>query len=568
MTKGTRNVLWIMCDQMRHDYLGCAGHPHIKTPALDSLARDGVRFDSAFAQSTICGASRMSAYTGRYVRNHGASGNEVPLRVGETTLGDHLASIGADAVLVGKTHVRADEPGLARLGVAGASDIGIRLREAGFLPFERHDGLHPDGDYDPDPTYNDYLRAKGFDADNPWEAYANGAIDENGAFVSGWFMENAHRPARVPKEHSETAWITDRAIDFIAERASGDRPWCLHLSYIKPHWPYLAPDPYHAMYDASQVAAANRSEDERANPHPLYAAFMQERYSTAFSRDEVRDRVVPAYMGLISEVDDNLGRLFAFLRERELWDDTLIVFTSDHGDYLGDHWLGEKYLFHDPSVRIPMIVRDPRPAAAATRGSVSSDLVEMIDLLPTFLDFIAGHPVSQERLHQLDGRSLLPLLEGRQPDGWRSHVFSEYDYAYDGARLRVGTPVDDSSATMLFDGRWKYIHVPDHPPMLFDLQNDPLERRDLGRDGGYEDILAGMHKQMFDWCRKQSNRTTVAREAIATAAEASAAYDAVIEANILIGYWHRGDLAEEQAKRADFVARHPSRTHGAQGQTT
>src|SRR5690606_28369562 len=119
--------------------------------------------------------------------------------------------------------------------------------------------------------------------------------------LSGWYLKHAREPARIPEEHSETAYTTRRAMDFIDD--AGEQPWCLHLSYIKPHWPYIAPAPYHAMYGPQHVLPAVRSERERAEAHPVYRAFMQEPVSRAFSRDEVRATVIPAYMGLVKQID-------------------------------------------------------------------------------------------------------------------------------------------------------------------------------------------------------------------------------------------------------------------------
>lgn len=396
------------------------------------------------------------------------------------------------------------------------------------------------------------------DAGNPWEAYANSAEAADGSVVSGWLMENAHLPARVPAEHSETAWITTRAMECMARRAGDNAPWCMHLSYIKPHWPYLAPAPYHSMYDASHVVPASRNDAECLDPNPLYAAFLQERYSLAFSRDEVRNRVIPAYMGLIREVDDHLGRLFAFMDKNDLIDNTMVIFTADHGDYLGDHWLGEKYLFHDPSVRIPMLVRDPRELADVTRGSVRNDLVEMIDLVPTIMDFIAGRDVSGIESHLLQGHSLVPLLTSREPLPWRDAVFSEYDYAYDAARNRLGTPIDDSCATMVFDGRWKFIHVPHHPPLLYDVIEDPSEYHDLGRDPAYAHVVAKMRERLFDWCRKLPSRTTVRTSQINEINKTALSYDYAIDQNIFIGYWNSADIAAEKRKRQTFQAQQDS----------
>jgi arylsulfatase A-like enzyme len=418
-----RNILFIMCDQLRADYLGCAGHPTMRTPHIDALARRGVMFSRAYCQAPVCGPSRMSFYTGRYLFSHGASYNGVPLRIDEWTLGDYLRPLGLRVGLIGKTHFSPDQESLARMGIDPDSGLGVLARECGFEPWERDDGLHPDTSADPNLAYNRYLRGQGYEGDNPWHTVANSAEGANGEILSGWNMRHARLPARVDKAHSETAYMTDRAMQTID--ALGEAPWCMHLSYIKPHWPYIAPAPYHALYGESDVPPANRDSRERDHPHPVVAAFMKHEENVNFARDEVRRTVIPAYMGLISEIDDHIGRLMAFLAERGRLDDTLIVFTSDHGDYLGDHWLGEKELFHEESVRIPMIVVDPDPAADETRNTTNTRLVEAIDLIPTLVEAAGGAITS----HRLEGRSLLPLIRGRA-ESWRDAVFAEADYAW------------------------------------------------------------------------------------------------------------------------------------------
>jgi arylsulfatase A-like enzyme len=224
-----------MADQLRADYLSCYGHPRLHTPHIDALAARGVRFSRAYVQAPVCGPSRMSFYTGRYVSSHGSTYNGVPLRIGEVTIGDHLRPLGMRAVLVGKTHMAADRVGMARLGIDPYSIEGVYARECGFEPYERDDGLWPDQSVPYDLPYNRYLRDLGYDADNPWHDYANAAEGKDGELLSGWLMRNATKPARVKEEHSETAYMTNRAMQFIDE--AGAEPWCLHLSYIKPHWP-------------------------------------------------------------------------------------------------------------------------------------------------------------------------------------------------------------------------------------------------------------------------------------------------------------------------------------------
>ena len=542
MSRHVKNILFIMCDQLRFDYLSCAGHPTLQTPNIDALAARGVRFTRTYVQSPVCGASRMSFYTGRYVSSHGAAWNGFPLKVGEMTIGDYLRPLGLDTVLVGKTHMEPDSEGMERLGIDPQSIIGVRVSECGFDPYERDDGLHgvgPDGRFEPDnPRYNAWLNDKGYAGDNPWHDYANAADGEGNALASGWAMRHARKPARVAEEDSETPYMTRRAMDYMTE--AGDRPWCLHLSYIKPHWPYIAPAPYNDMYGPDDVIPAVKSEAERVDPHPVYREFMNHLVARNFSRDEVRREVIPVYMGLIKQIDDQLGVLFAFMRERGLLDNTLIVFTSDHGDYLGDHWLGEKDLFHAPSVNIPLIVVDPSPAADAARGSVCDAAVESIDLLPTFLDSLGGDP--REQSHRLEGRSLLPWLRGETPAAWREIAFSEYDYSMFPAAVRLGVAPRDARLFMAADKRWKYVHAIGFRPMLFDLQSDPNEYCDLGADPDYAAERERFAAALADWGLRMSQRTTSSEPKILNGRGKSQ------RKGILIGVWDEDDIPAEMWK--------------------
>ena len=494
-----KNILFIMCDQLRADYLSCNGHPYLHTKNIDALAADGVNFSRAFCQAPLCGPSRASFYTGRYMSSHGVMANEDPLKPGERTLGDYLAAAGLKSALVGKSDARFD---VARLATAEPDAAFLRRAECGgFEPFERLEGLYPGANAAPDLGYNAFLREHGYAADNPWEEYANSAINEHGERVSGWAMRNACYPSRVAAAHSETAFLTDRAIEFIAQ--AGREAWCLHLSYLKPHWPYLAPAPYHDLFGKEQVLAAVRDPSERRDPHPVYGAFMAQEYSKNFSRDEVRERVIPIYMGLIQQVDDNLGRLFDYLRRHDLFADTLIVFTSDHGDYLGDHYLGEKDIFHEPSVRIPLIVRDPDAAADATRGSVCDDLVGAVDVLPTFIDAVGGAPPPA-----IEGQSLLPMLRA-QPSVAREFMVSEIDFGDRGARGLLGVHPYDCRVWMLRSTRWKYIFHAKFRHQLYDLKNDPDEFIDLGDDPQHQSTCAELRDRLFTWLRERRTRTEV-----------------------------------------------------------
>ena len=537
------NVLWIMADQLRWDYLSCYGAKHISTPNLDWLASQGMRFNRAYVQAPICGPSRMSFYTGRYPRSHGSTWNGFPLRVGEPTLGDHLRELGVKCSLVGKTHMTPDTEGMKRLGIEPESTIGALVSECGFDVFVRDDGTNPTiypnrhGE-----DYDQYLREHGMDGDNPWEEWANTALDAEGNLVSGWMLENAPYAARVPKEHSETAWLTTRGIEYI--EAQGDQPWLCHLSYIKPHWPYMAPAPYNQLYSAEDLPPVNRSEREKQTDHPLMQAWMGMRVSRSFSRDQIRDLVAPVYMGLIKELDDQMGRLFEYLKNSGRMEDTMIVFCSDHGDNMGDHWLGEKDLFHDCSARVPLIIADPRSSADVTRGSSTELLAEGIDLTPTFVEFFGG----ENRPHIYEGLSLEPILFGLQAE-WRNYCVSEYDYATRDARLALGIDQNDARLTMIFDGRWKYIHVETMRPMLFDLENDPDELIDLGGDASYAEHIERLGGLHFEWTRQHHNRITRSAEIVESMAHNKE------PPGILIGFANREELEQENLNLPPHVKR-------------
>ncbi|MDB9857476.1 sulfatase-like hydrolase/transferase [Amylibacter sp.] len=498
------NILFIMYDQLRFDYLSCAGHPHLQTPNFDRVANMGVRFTNAYVQSPVCGSSRMCFYTGRYAASHGAQWNNFPMRVGEQTIGDHLRKLGMNSWIIGKTHMKADAEGMARLGLAPDTQIGARQAECGFDNWCRDDGLWgygPDGFYDEKRSpYNEYLKSKGYPSENPWADFANAGITDE-QIASGWMFRNADQPANIREEDSETPWLTSETIRFVDEAVG---PWMAHVSYIKPHWPYIVPAPYHNMFGANHVPSATRHDIERENPHPVYGAYMENKIASAFQRDEVRAKVIPAYMGLIKQCDDQLGRLLDHLETTGKLDDTMIVLTSDHGDYLGDHWLGEKDLFHEQSVKVPMIIYDPRKSADPARGTTCDALVESLDLAATFVE-AAGGKVPD---HIIEGRSLIPWLNGETPD-WRSYAISEYDYSATPQAAKLGIEPRDARLFMVFDGRYKLMHsAAGFRPMMFDLQEDPEEFHDIGESPDHQDIRDKLFGHLHEWGLRMSQRVT------------------------------------------------------------
>ncbi len=200
-----------------------------------------------------------------------------------------------------------------------------------------------------------------------------------------------------------------------------------------------------------------------------------------------------------------MGRLFDWMEKTGRMDDTMIVLTSDHGDFLGDHWMGEKTFFHDASTKMPLIIYDPSPEADATRGTVSDALVESIDLAPTFVD-VAGGDVAT---HILEGHSLLPILHGSAEEVPRDFVICEYDYSGSPIADIVGVSVREAVMFMVANKKWKLIHCEGgHRPILFDLENDPQELNDLGNSAEHANVIAEMYDHLFAWARRPSQRTT------------------------------------------------------------
>jgi arylsulfatase A-like enzyme len=225
------------------------------------------------------------------------------------------------------------------------------------------------------------------------------------------------------------------------------------------------------------------------------------------------------------------------MEERGLFDNTLIVFTSDHGDYLGDHWMGEKDLFHEPSVKVPLIVYHPAGEADAARGTVCDELVEAIDLAPTFLDALGSDPAEQS--HRLEGRSLVPFLGGRQPETWRKYAISEYDYSILPVGAKLGVEPRDARLYMIADKRWKLIHATGFRPMLYDLQSDPNEFRDLGADPAFAGERERLSAALAQWGLRLSQRTTISETQIKSKRGSAQ------RRGILIGVWDESELPEE-----------------------
>ena len=293
-------------------------------------------------------------------------------------------------------------------------------------------------------------------------------------------------PASIPAGLSDTAWFTECALEHLAGVRA--RPWFLHLGYYRPHPPFVAPAPYHAMYDPADMPPPVRAASVEADAvqHPLLAYYiehvMQDGFfqngvgkAAAMSEAELR-QTRATYYGLMSELDDQLGRVFRFLDETGQWNETLIVFTSDHGEQLGDHHLLGKLGYFDASFRVPLILRDPAPAANATRGRIVEEFTEAVDVMPTVLEWLGAKIPPPVRRPLASPIRAWPRASRLAARGALRVRFPRHLLL--GAREWLGVAMDRASLAVVQDRRFKYVHFAALPPLLFDLEADPGQFRE------------------------------------------------------------------------------------------
>jgi arylsulfatase A-like enzyme len=481
------NVLFITADQWRGDCLSTLGHPMVKTPNLDALAAQGVLFERHYANTAPCGPSRASLHTGLYLQNHRSGTNGTPLDARHTNWALEAAKLGYDPVLFGYTDTSRDPRGEPH------DSPWLRTYEgplAGIRPI-----VHLDGNPTP---WTDWLRARGFEPPAAAvEAYGwreNGPEYEDGA--------PAPRPLAFPAEVDDVAFLTGQLIDYL-KAAKG--PFVAHLSLLRPHPPFVAPEPYNALYDPAQVPPFRRAASAEAEglQHPWLAWRLAHRQHRATEHEARLRRLKAVYFGLMSRVDAEIGRLMAFLNESGLAERTVVIFTSDHGEELGDHWLMGKGGYFDGSYHIPLIVRDPRPGAA--RGGRVVAFTENVDIMPTLLQAI-GAPVPD----QCDGLSLAPFLAGQTPPAWRSEAHWEFDFRNpldDSAERLLGLTLHQCALNVVRGARYKYVHFTKLPPLFFDLADDPGETRNLAGDAASAPLVLEYAQKLLSWRMNHDEQT-------------------------------------------------------------
>ena len=463
MPKKQPNIVFIMTDHQRHDSLGMVQAGVEVTPNLNRLAAEGTVFGRAYNTCPLCVPARTALATGIYPTANGAVTNDWK----GATAGDckpmhqFLAEAGYEVAHMGVHHIRVNPP------------LDERLRFAEWIPKE---------------AYNEYIAARGLATAPP----AGEGTDRMS--FSTPVMEN-REGRRVKKGYSNTntaAWPGDAEhfFDSWVCRSAGEflnrpheRPFALFVCLWAPHPPLRVPEPYYSMFDPHKLDLPENVGIAAEKEPPGRRRGVAAQLAEGVSMEQWR-KVWAAHLGLVRLADDGIGRVLSALERSPAADDTLTVFTVDHGDHLGQHRMYQKMEMYEPAIHVPLVVR----VQGAASGRVDR-VVSHLDLAPTVLD-AAGIPIPAS----LDGRSLLPAVRDQAPLAERP-AFSQYS----------GNPAVGDLRRAVITQRYKYIHDPNDAPELFDLENDPLEMNNIADDPSLEDKKNALHTLAANWASEHGD---------------------------------------------------------------
>jgi arylsulfatase A-like enzyme len=437
-----------------------------------------------------------------YLMNHRSGRNGTPLDARHTNLALEVRKAGYDPALFGYTDTSPDPRD------RHPNDPALTAYDEGVMPGFRT-WLHLPDDLGP---WVSELLSKGYD----FPAGRADVFRPKRGFEKPADRGFRYIPTEFPAADDETSYLVDSFLKWLLVRA--EKPWFAHLVFLRPHPPLIAAEPYNAAVDPADVPMPARAAtpEEEARQHPLLRyAIDQLRRPGAFDElnpldivtaDDLEIRQMRAtYYGLIQEVDDQIGRIVAHLKETGQYDRTLIVVTTDHAEMLGEHYMWSKEIYFDQSFHLPLVIRDPRPSADAGRGRQVSALTQQIDVMPTILDFLGLKPP-----RSCDGTSLMPFIEGGTPEGWRDTVYFEHDFRNvrtQAVETALGITSDQCCYAALRDHRYKYVHFAALPPLFFDMVADPHETTNLASDPAMAPLVLEYAQKMLDWRLSAAERT-------------------------------------------------------------
>ena len=438
------NVLLIIADQMNPLLTGLYGHPVVRTPHLNALAEKGVRFDAAYSPCPLCAPARASLVTGRYSSKIGVYDNAAPLGCDQPTLCHYLNLSGYDTVLSGKIH---------------------------FVGSDQHHG------------FQKRLLPNIYPTDFSWTKSRDHKIPRTHARS---YLGSAVHVGRSGRNLEFDERAQSEALKYLAQKGAQKRqnasyqPFFLCVSFNFPHEPFWPPQKYWDMYEDESIETPKLPPDfeKRYSAMDRWLNRHHGVDKVDLQKPSSLRRLWRAYYALITYIDDKVGELVDQLKDNNLANDTIIIFTSDHGDMLCQKNMVQKRCFYEPSARVPLVIVRPD---AARKGHVSRTPVSLIDIAPTILDLV-GVPAS-ERL-DIDGESLISILDGRERP--QRAVFSE-----------MHSEGVYATCFMVRKGKYKYIYIHEHDEQLFDLEKDPEEWDNLAHRAEYASIREGLKRSIL-----------------------------------------------------------------------
>ncbi|OWV71363.1 phosphonate monoester hydrolase [Rhizobium sp. R634] len=485
------NVLLITADQWRGDCLSSLDHACVKTPAVDALAREGTLFRRHYAGAAPCSPARATLYTGLYQMNHRVCRNGSPLDARFDNLALAARRAGYDPTLFGYTDTAPDPRGM------DANDPHLTTYE-GLLPGFTARQLLPEHER----QWLSWLRSRG---------HADAVSRDIHIPVGAEPGEISDAAPAYSRDETQTAFLAGEFIRWMGEQ---DRPWFAHVSFLRPHPPFSVPEPFNRMFRPGDGPAFARAADAQAeeDSHLYFAYAMPRSDKGSFvygatgplsgwnAEDFAAIRAI--YYGMIAEVDDQLGRIWQALKDAGAWENTLVVFTSDHAEMAGDHWTLGKGGFFDGSYHIPLVIRDPASGAA---GGVVDDFTSAADIFPTLCQRLGI-----DAKNGLDGRSLMPFVQGGRAEAWRDAAFWEFDFrdiAGSDAERHFGIGSNECNLAVIRDSRFKYVHFTALPPLLFDLREDPMELNNIAADPAYAAVRLAYAEKLLSLKARHLDQT-------------------------------------------------------------
>lgn len=439
------NIILITTDQQRYDTIGERAPEFLRTPHSDILAREGVTFTNCYAQTPACVPSRMSIMTGMSPQKLGVYGNigtKGLLTNEPKTMPRVMNELGYHTIAVGKMHF---EPERARLGFSEM-----------ILPRDYYNKMAKSG--------------------SPLQPMRHG-LGQNEMYPT---------LATVPESMTLTSFITEECVEYIENRRDPETPFFMWCSYSKPHPPLDPPEPYYSMYRQVDIPEPVYGDWAKPEVAPTSFTRFRQRWSTDLLSPTIIKEAKAAYYGLITQCDYNMGRIFSALQDVGEFDNTLIIFASDHGEFLGDHGCAGKFFPYEQSIHVPFILRPPKHMAKKISGISSDKLITLMDILPTIANFAGGDASCFE------GKDLFTMLE---TDAERPHL--------------TGLYVGDGDHLFITTKEHKYIYYPeDGREQLFDIKNDPQDCYDLANLKEWEPIKHHLKQQLIK-AHEESNSTFV-----------------------------------------------------------